>query len=108
MKHSNLAIAFFSSALIAGCGQSANGSVQPAVQAESEADNSFAAISGSYDIDPKHGYIAFSYMHKGLSRPILRWGSWDATLDWDAEDPAASSVSVLIDATSIDSGVDEF
>ena len=108
MNHLSLAAAFFAAVLIAGCGQSANGSVQTSGQAEAATDDSFAAISGSYEIDPKHGYIAFSYLHKGLSRPILRWGSWSSTLDWDAENPAASSVSVVIDAASVDSGVEDF
>ena len=66
------------------------------------------AISGEYQSEAKHRYITFSYMHQGLSRPHLRWRNWDATLDWNAEEPTASSISVDIDAASIDSGVDEF
>ncbi len=77
--------------------------------AESQAaDAAFEAVSGEYVTDPYHRYITFSYMHQGLSRPWLRWRDWEATLDWDAENPEASSVEVLIDALSIDSGVDVF
>ena len=61
-----------------------------------------------YKTDPKHRYITFSYSHFGYSDPWVRWRDWDATLDWNAEDPAASSVSVVINAASVDSGVDEF
>lgn len=64
--------------------------------------------SGEYSIDKEHAYISFDYLHQGLSRPVLRWRSWDATLDWDADEPTNSSVTVTIDASSIDSGVDRF
>ncbi len=67
-----------------------------------------AAVSGTYQVDPGHRYITFSYLHVGYSRPALRWRDWEATLAWDADNPSASSLSVVIDATSIDSGVDEF
>ena len=66
------------------------------------------AASGVYTTDLKHRYITFSYSHFGYSDPWVRWRDWDATLDWNAEDPAASSVSVVINAASVDSGVDEF
>ncbi len=66
------------------------------------------AVSGTYQADPSHRYITFSYLHLGYSHPMLRWRDWDATLEWDADDPTASSISVVIDATSIDSGVDVF
>ncbi len=70
--------------------------------------NAEEAVSGTYQADPGHRYITFSYLHVGYSRPILRWNDWDATLEWDADTPSKSSISVIIDATSIDSGVEEF
>ncbi len=72
------------------------------------AEDASAAASGEYQAESGHRYITFSYWHQGLSRPYLRWRDWDATLDWNAENPTASSVSVEIDAAAIDSGVDEF
>ncbi|MEL7485881.1 MAG: YceI family protein [Pseudomonadota bacterium] len=66
------------------------------------------APTGAYKADSGHRYITFTYDHQGFSAPFLRWRDWDATLDWNAEDPSASSVSVTIDAASIDSGVDAF
>lgn len=96
--------------VVVGCGEAANS--QPdsatATAAGEEATTEFEAISGEYKSDPNHRYITFSYFHQGLSRPWVRWRNWDAVLDWDAEDPEASSVSVTIDATSVDSGVDVF
>jgi polyisoprenoid-binding protein YceI len=66
------------------------------------------APSGSYRNDPRHAYIVFTYSHMGMSHPHVRWRNWTGELDWDAEDPAASTILVTIDAASVDSGVDEF
>jgi len=66
------------------------------------------APSGEYSLDKSHGYIVFSYDHQGFSSPHLRWRDWNASLDWDNENPGASSISVIINAESVDSGVDEF
>ncbi len=73
-----------------------------------DAPNPAGAESGEYTSDPTHAYITFSYLHQGYSRPFLRWGDWDATLDWNADNPQESEVAVEIDAASIDSGVAKF
>ncbi len=93
--------------IFAGVAAFALGATAPQATAE-EAATPSAAVSGTYQADPNHRYITFSYLHVGYSRPMLRWRDWDATLEWDADNPAVSSLSVVIDATSIDSGVDEF
>lgn len=67
-----------------------------------------AAPSGSYDLDKGHGYILFSYDHGGYSRPELRWGDWDSTLIWDANQPENSKVEVTIHTDKIDTGVADF
>ena len=72
------------------------------------AEDGALAKSGEYTSDAKHQYITFSYDYFGYARPQLRWRDWNATLDWNAAEPAASSVTVMIDAHSIDTGVDEF
>ena len=74
---------------------------------EPEVDLS-GAPSGAYMADQGHRYIAFTYDHQGFSKPQLRWAEWDAELNWNAENPEDSTVSVTIDATSIDSGVEAF
>ncbi len=63
---------------------------------------------GVYKSDGSHAYITFSYDHQGYSRPWLRWRSWTGDLNWNPSDPGKSSISVVIDAASIDSGVDRF
>ena len=66
------------------------------------------APSGIYKAEAGHAYIAFSYDHQGYSKPILRWGEFDGTIDLKADDPESSTVSVTIPVASIDSGVEAF
>jgi len=67
-----------------------------------------ALPSGTYNADSGHAYIAFSYSHQGYSKPVLRWGAFDATVNLDNENPENSTVSVSIPVASIDSGVADF
>ncbi|MFN3959992.1 MAG: YceI family protein [Parvularculaceae bacterium] len=78
-----------------------------AAPAEAPFDVSMTA-PGVYKSDTSHAYITFSYDHQGYSRPWLRWRSWAGELNWNPSDPGKSSISVVIDAASIDSGVDKF
>jgi polyisoprenoid-binding protein YceI len=77
----------------------------PAVEAAASAFDASAAPSGVYKSDPGHTYTAFTYNHMGYSNPIVRWGSQSAELNWNAQDPAKSSVTATIDVASIDTGV---
>lgn len=63
---------------------------------------------GAYSLDKSHGYITFSYNHLGFSTPHVGFSRFDVELDLDSENIENSSVTVLIDATSIDSRVEEF
>ena len=64
--------------------------------------------SGNYTMDKTHGYVTFSYLHKGLSNPQLRFDDVDATLVLDADNPENSQINVTIAAANIDSGVAKF
>jgi len=64
--------------------------------------------SGTYVMDKTHGYVTFSYSHKGLSHPVLRFNGVDAALVLDAEHPENSQIDVTILAGNIDSGVAKF
>ncbi len=68
----------------------------------------FAVPSGAYELENTHGYITFSYDHLGFSTPHVGFNSFDVALNADSEDPSKSTVSVTIDASSIDSRVEEF
>lgn len=93
---------------LAGCGQGPDGQAAAQSGAGESAQGEFHAASGVYKPDPNHRYISFSYFHQGFSRPFVRWDEWDAALNWDAENPENSSVSVVIQADSVNSGVAEF
>ncbi|MGI9204593.1 MAG: YceI family protein [Woeseiaceae bacterium] len=64
--------------------------------------------SGAYALDKSHGYITFSYNHLGFSTPHVGFRNFDVELDLDSANIENSNVTVLIDATSIDSRVEEF
>ena len=115
MKFRNYA--FAAAALtLAACGQSAESESAAGEAASNESASAqqqagaadYEAISGAYTPDYKHRYITFSYFHQGYSHPWLRWDDWTGTLNWDADAPQNSTVSVTIDVSSIDSGIDEF
>ncbi|MFT7653456.1 MAG: polyisoprenoid-binding protein YceI [Limisphaerales bacterium] len=64
--------------------------------------------SGKYVLENTHGYISFSYSHLGFSTPHVGFNTFDVNLDFDAEAPEKSTISVSIDANSVDSRVEEF
>lgn len=66
------------------------------------------APAGDYTVDKTHGYITFTYDHQGYSTPFLRWRDWDSTVTLDPANPSNSSVTVSIDASKVDSGVDSW
>lgn len=121
-----LLLAIAAGALLAACGKpnseaapetEAATSPAPMPEAAMEASEAVASpaafdvsgtVAGVYRSDPRHAYITFSYDHQGYSRPWLRWRSWTADLNWNPSAPEQSSIAAAIDATSADSGVDEF
>jgi len=107
---SKLALIGAATFIIAGCSnaneaKAQNDENEPASMASYEA---LGVPSGNYTMDKEHGYVTFSYSHFGLSNPQLRFRDIDAVLVLDADKPENSTLSVKIDATSIDSGVDVF
>ncbi len=111
---------------LAACGQDASEGASGAASTEAPAASAAAetgeaasaqqaaetvqndAVSGVYAPDAGHRYIVFSYLHQGYSRPIVRWDDWTGELDWNADAPSESSVSITIDVDSVNSGVADF
>ena len=60
--------------------------------------------SGKYSVDPQHAYVNFSYSHLGLINPTLSFDDFNIELDLNKDDPTQSSVSVVIDASSVLAG----
>jgi len=135
MKLSHLTTSILAAGLLMGCAQAENATetaaaktveaaqkttdkMKETVKGAAEAGKSMkpsasgadisAAPSGTYKAEAGHAYIAFSYDHQGYSKPILRWGEFDGTIELNADNPESSTVSVTIPVASIDSGVDVF
>ncbi len=64
--------------------------------------------SGEYALDKTHGYITISYSHLGFSNPHVGFDTFDVTLNADAENPENSRIDVYIDATGVNSRVEDF
>ena len=62
--------------------------------------------TGTYKSEQGHAYVAFQYWHQGYSKPIIRWGTTDATVSFDAENPENSTLTVILPVDDIDTGVE--
>ena len=60
-----------------------------------------APVAGTYRIDASHTGVEFSVRHLGLSKVRGRFSGVEGTIHI-ADDPAASSVTASIDATTVD------
>jgi polyisoprenoid-binding protein YceI len=67
-----------------------------------------ALPEGAYRLDPEHATILFKIDHLGFSRLVGRFDRFDATLDFDPQDPQAAKLVALIDVASIDLGLPAF
>ena len=64
------------------------------------------AEPATYKLDPTHTAVEFKIDHFGFSTPTGKWMSVDGTLSLDDADPANSSVSLTVDVTKVNSGVE--
>lgn len=103
-------------ALLAAC-SGATDSVKPEAAAAVTKTASEVAIkgadlselpSGTYKSEQGHAYVAFQYSHQGYSKPIIRWGTTDATVTFDAETPENSTLTVILPVADIDTGVTDW
>lgn len=65
------------------------------------AENGFGIPSGTYAVDPTHAYLTFSYLHQGLSYPLIRATVLDGELELDAQAIENSSAHIAIAVDSI-------
>jgi len=59
------------------------------------------AASGTYRLDRTHANLTWKVMHKGLAKYTARFTDFDATLEFDADDPAASELEVTVNPASV-------
>ena len=81
---------------------------QVAGEVEKRGADMSALPAGTYKSEQGHAYVAFKYDHQGFSNPILRWGTTDATVVFDQENPENSTLTVRLPTADIDSGVPRF
>lgn len=62
-----------------------------------------AALADSYTIDATHAHAAFRVSHLGFSHTLGQFKDITGTIEFDAEAPENSSVSVTIATASVDS-----
>ena len=62
------------------------------------------AAGQMFDLDPSHSQAIFSYDHLGFSTTFGMFSGFEGQIDFNAEDPAASSVEVSIPVTAILTG----
>ena len=57
--------------------------------------------SGAYQLEKPHASLLFRVKHMGLSYYTARMADFDATLDFDPKNPAASHVKAIINPLSV-------
>lgn len=87
-------------ALLAACSKPA-GDAAPKAAATAEAPVTVTAPSGVYKNDPAHSSLTWTINHLGYSNYTARLTKVDATLNFDAADPAKSTIEVVIDPKSV-------
>ena len=99
MKQLLLSAALAAGVSLAACAPPASETEAPAVEAPPV---EVAAPTGEYTLDKTHASLTVKVTHFGLSHYTLRFTDMDATLNFNAEDPAASSVTATVNIPSIE------
>lgn len=60
-----------------------------------------SVASGAYTLDKNHASVSFTVMHLGLSNYLIRMTDFDIDLTIDGDNPAASSVSAVVNPLSV-------
>lgn len=64
--------------------------------------------AGTYGVDAKHASLIARVKHMGLSAYTVRFTDFDASYSYDPAAPAASTVKAVIQASSLDTGVEKY
>ncbi len=104
IKHTSIAVALVS--LIVACGEMSDGQ-KPVVEHKMAPDVGLAEVlkdvaSATYLLDKNHAFLTFKVTHaNGLSNYRMNFSKFDATLEFNAKKPEASTITVSIDPTSV-------
>ncbi len=64
------------------------------------------ALADTFHLDPGHTDVRFFWDHAGVSEQSGRWDKVVGTVDFDKDDKDATKVSVTIESSSINTGVE--
>lgn len=83
------------------------GAYQPSLVPYSESASRVAAEqpAGVYVLDTAHASVSWRLRHAGIGIFVARFDKFNATLDFDPANPAASSINATIEAASVNTGV---
>ncbi len=62
------------------------------------------AVAETYSFNAGHTEVRFYYDHAGVSEQSGEWGKVEGTVNFDPDDVEATTVSVTIDAASVNTG----
>jgi len=62
------------------------------------------AAPETYELDPSHSQVIFNYNHLGFSTTYGMFSGFEGTIEFDEDDPAASSVNVSMPLMSMFTG----
>lgn len=94
--------------ILAAAAAAALGAACASLVAPKVAAEPTALKAGAYSLDPNHAALLFKIDHLGYSQYVGRFETFDATLDFDADDPSAAHVEAAIDIASLDVANDDF
>jgi len=84
---------------IAGCARLITPDTEPVIR---------TLEAGNYRIDPEHSTLLFKVSHLGLSKVVGRFNRFDASLSFDPEHLALSSLDASVETASIDLNNERF
>lgn len=62
-------------------------------------------LAGSYQVDPRHSQVRFTYSHLGFANITGRFDTLEGTIVYDPASPESSSVTMSVAIDSISTGV---
>ena len=74
-----------------------------ALAAPAAAQSLDEVTAGTYELDNNHAFLTWTVVHNGLSDYTVNFTDFDATLDFNPEAPAESSIEVSINPAAMES-----
>ena len=79
-----------------------------APEAAAPAPAPIQVASGTYVLDPAHTMVLAQWNHMGFSNPTANFGDAKGSVQWNAEDPAASTVEVVLPLAGLSAFTPDF